>query len=66
VVDLTKEFSQLHLRDQYLDDFIKQENRIQETHNRFFGGRGEPQELILPGQIELVIERLRALAEQIK
>ena len=68
ILEIRNEFSQLHLRDQGLDDFFNYQGMIEDT-NKQLSMTGQPQRIdnfILPQQIESVAESLVALAEQVK
>lgn len=68
VIEIRNEFSQLHIRDENLDDFLKYQGMIEDANKRL-SVTGSPHRIntpILPQQIEEVSERLRILAEQLK
>lgn len=68
VLDMRNEFAQLHIRDQRLDDFFKYQGMIEQANRQLAAAQPQRQidSLVLPQEIEMVAERLKVLAEQLK
>ena len=66
VLDIRNEFSQLHLRDERLDDFFKYQGMIEDAKKQLSAVGKQMNVPVLPQQIEEVAERLKVLAHHIK
>jgi hypothetical protein len=66
-LDLRNEFSELHLRDESLDDFFMNQGVLEDAKKRMSGTGLNPLDFPIPTlEIEEVAERLQVLAGQIK
>jgi hypothetical protein len=67
VLDIRNEFTQLHLRDQRLDDFLKYQGMAEQANQQILAISTVNRQIeipILPMEIEEVAERLRVLGSQ--